>query len=866
MSEPSSGSFVRKLAVLGITCSAAILGGQGPPSDVTPLQLIVASSAEQAEQLRTQVAGGADFAAVAREKSIDPTGRDGGHLGKLSVASLRPELRDALQGVRPGQVTAVVRIPTGYAILRVVPDSEAPPSVDASPSRTLAASATGATRDALPVAGLVEADLVFQSAPGKPEGWAEDPRQICRIRTDSMSAMLQRLEGIVSRSSSAADASGATPAEVFQARYALAQLYAYAGNLEKAVAWWREARKTAETDVPDARAMMTETLGVALLHKSEMDNGIYRTPGDMCLFPPRAARAVAQPAGAEDALGHLAAYLSDKPDDLEVKWLFNLASMLLGRYPKGVPERLLIPPAMFASSPDARIGRFVDVAPAAGLKVFSMAGGAVVDDFRGNGLLDVVTSSMDACEPLHVFRNNGDGTFTERSAQAGVSDQLGGLNLIQGDYNNDGCMDLLVLRGGWEFPMRKSLLRNNCDGTFTDVTKQSAVGFTATSTQTAAWADIDNDGFLDLFVGNEDGPNQLFRNKGDGTFEDIAVRAGVDAPIFTKAVVAADYDNDGYVDFYLSNFQGNNLLYHNNHNRTFTEVGRQAGVQAPWRSFAAWFFDYDNDGWPDLFVNSYYFSLEETMRSYLGMPHGGETSKLYRNLGDGTFRDVTAEAGLDKVWMPMAANFGDADGDGYLDMYLGMGNPSFATLLPHELLLNKGGKRFVNATAASGTGELHKGHGIAFADLDRDGDEDIVAEIGGAVPADRHALRLFENPGNRNDWINVRLIGVKSNRAAIGARISVAVESDADGARATRVLHRTVGSGGSFGANPMEQHIGLGPSARIASLDVWWPATNSRQHFANVPKNQFVEISEFAADYRRVARKPVTLGGAARGK
>jgi hypothetical protein len=443
------------------------------------------------------------------------------------------------------------------------------------------------------------------------------------------------------------------------------------------------------------------------------------------------------------------------------------------------------------------------------------------------------------------------------------------LNLIQGDYNNDGCMDLLVLRGGWEFPMRKSLLRNNCDGTFTDVTKQSGVGFTATSTQTAAWADIDNDGFLDLFVGNEDGPNQLFRNKGDGTFEEIAARAGVDAPIFTKAVVAADYDNDGYVDFYLSNFQGNNLLYHNNHDRTFTEVGKQAGVQAPWRSFAAWFFDYDNDGWPDLFVNSYYFSLDETMRSYLGMPHGGETSKLYRNLHNGTFADVTADAGLDKVWMPMAANFGDADGDGYLDMYLGMGNPSFATLLPHELLLNKGGKRFVSATAASGTGELHKGHGIAFADLDRDGDEDIVAEIGGAVPADRHALRLFENPGNGNDWINVRLIGVKSNRAAIGARLSVTVESKGDDGLASRVLHRTIGSGGSFGGNPMEQNIGLGGlgrGARITALDVWWPATNTRQHFTNVAKNQFLEITEFAADYRRVTRKPVTLGGAARRK
>jgi hypothetical protein len=866
MSAPFSASSVLRLVFVAIVCSAAILAGQGPPSDLTSLQIIVVSSAEEAEQLRSQIAAGADFADVARRKSVDPTAREGGHLGKLSVASLRPELRDALQGIKPGQLTAVIRIPTGFAVLRVAPDSESPGSVDSTPSRTLAASATGSTRDTLPVAGLVEADLVFQSFPGKPEGWAEDPQQICRIRTDSTSAMLQRLEGIVGRSGSDAGASGASREEVFQAKYALAQLYAYVGNMDKALAWWRDAEKTAEAEVTDARTMMSETLGIALLHKSEMDNGIYRTPGDMCLFPPRTSRAVAQKGGADEALSHFTTYLTSKPDDLEVKWLYNLTSMLLGKYPAGVPQKFLIRPPAFDAPAQAQIGRFVDVATAAGIKVFSMAGGAIVDDFRGNGLLDVITSSMDACEPLHVFRNQGDGTWVERSVEAGVSDQVGGLNIIQADYNNDGCMDLLVLRGGWEFPMRRSLLRNNCDGTFTDVTKASGAGFKATSTQTAAWADIDNDGYLDLFVGNEDGPNQLYRNKGDGTFEDISVRAGIDAPIFTKAVVAADYDNDGYVDFYLSNFQGNNLLYHNNRNRTFTEVGKQAGVQAPWRSFAAWFFDYDNDGWPDIFVNSYYFSLEEAMRSYLGMPHGGETSKLYRNLRNGTFQDVTAEAGLDKVWMPMAANFGDADNDGYLDMYIGMGNPSFATLLPHELLLNRGGKKFVNATAASGTGELHKGHGIAFADLDRDGDEDIVAEVGGAVPADRHALRLFENPGNGNDWINLRLIGVKSNRAAIGARIAVAVESGLKQERTTHVLHRTVGSGGSFGANPMEQHIGLGPSAQITAIDIWWPATNTRQHFANVAKNQFLEITEFATDYRRVTRKAVALGGAARAR
>ena len=157
-----------------------------------------------------------------------------------------------------------------------------------------------------------------------------------------------------------------------------------------------------------------------------------------------------------------------------------------------------------------------------------------------------------------------------------------------------------MLRGGWEAANRKSLLRNNCDGTFTDVTDASGLGKTVTSTQTAVWADIDNDGYLDLFIGNENAPSQLFRNRGDGTFEDISHSAGIDKTAFTKGLAAADYDNDGFVDFYVSNVTGANFLYHNNRDRTFTEIGRQAGVQAPYFSFATWFFDYD-DGWRAIF-------------------------------------------------------------------------------------------------------------------------------------------------------------------------------------------------------------------------------------------------------------------------
>ena len=153
---------------------------------------------------------------------------------------------------------------------------------------------------------------------------------------------------------------------------------------------------------------------------------------------------------------------------------------------------------------------------------FSSAGGVIVDDFDNDGQLEILTSNFDSCGQMKLFQRGPNGTFVDQAAHAGLSQQLGGLNLLQTDYNNDGCKDVLVLRGGWELAQRKSLLRNNCDGTFTDVTFASGLARPATSTQTAAWTDIDNDGLVDLFVGNEDAPSQLFRNRGDGTFEDIA--------------------------------------------------------------------------------------------------------------------------------------------------------------------------------------------------------------------------------------------------------------------------------------------------------------------------------------------------------
>jgi tetratricopeptide (TPR) repeat protein len=837
----------------------AVLASLAPVFAATVvLRLVVVDSADEAARIQTQLKTGADFAAIAREKSTDATAVDGGLLGQVDPATLRPELRDALQGLHPGDLSPIVKLPSGYALLKVLPDAEMANADAVNRARQASITAAGSVHFTPDLDGQQEALAAWTQIP-KPPGWDQDLQAICEIHTRAYDTAMERTTRLLDPNDPHGLAhTNASPYDWIEARFVKGQLHAFLGEMPQAIAQWEAAYQYAQSNLPRMLPVLEEALGIGYLHQSEMENDIYHAPGDRCLLPMRPGLRYAHTASSEKAIQHFLKYLADTPGDIEVKWLLNVAEMTLGNYPDGVPPKYLIAPSIFAST--QAVPHFTDVAPAAGLNLFAMSSGVLVDDFDNDGLLDVATSSLQSCFPMHFFHNNGDGTFSDRTAAAGLSAQLGGLNLVETDYNNDGCPDIFVLRGAWEkLPQRNSLLRNNCDGTFTDVTAQSGLAAPAGNSQSAAWADINNDGLLDLFVVNEHGPSRLFLNKGDGTFQDISHAAGIDRSEFSKGVAAIDYDGDGYVDFYVSNINNApNFLYHNNHDGTFTDVSVQAGVMGTGRSFATWFFDYDNDGWPDLFVTSYYMSVEETMRTYLGLPHNGGTLKLYKNLGDGTFRDVTKETGLDRVFMPMGANFGDIDNDGYLDIYLGTGSPSYASLVPNVMLRNNEGKSFSDVTAASGTGELHKGHGIAFADLDNDGDEDILTSIGGATPGDSHTFRLFENPGNGNDWIVVRLVGVKTNRAAIGARIELTVRNEG---RTVRSINRWVGSQSSFGGSPLRQHIGLGKSAEILKIAVHWPVSATVQTFANVDKNQFIEIKELAPQYTKQSYRPYRLGG-----
>jgi len=855
----------RMAGALAVAVVAAVLAwqftaaAQAPPADrEVTFRLIVTSSETAARDVAERLRRGADAGAIAAAESIDPTAARGGLIGPVVLSELRAELRDALAALTPGATSGVVRLPIGFGVVQLAEPRANRPRLRSTEIAGIAAS--GAVQPTVSVDGFAEANTILQEAPKASDDWNMHPQQICEVRRSSMTEMIASMTELTASMKAPGASPAPDPVDVIQADVILGQIYAYDGRMAETIARFEQAYPGAVKNFPEALAQLEEMLGVAHLHKAEMDSGAYRVPGDRCLLSPKPA-ALADPRGARTAIDYFTKALARRPGDGEVTWLLNLAHMAAGSYPAGVPAAALIPPTAFQSADS--IGHFTDVAPALGIDSFSSAGGVVVDDFDNDGTLEILTSNFDSCGAMQLFRRGPDRRFHDQAARAGLTGELGGLNLLQADYDNDGCKDVLVLRGGWEQPQRKSLLRNNCDGTFNDVTAASGLASPATSTQTAAWADIDNDGFLDLFVGNENRPSQLFRNTGKGTFEDIAPAAGVARAAFTKGVAAADYDRDGDVDFYLSNLGGGNFLYRNNGNRTFTEVSEQAGAPGPERGFPTWFFDYDNDGWDDLLVSSYFLSVDETARRYLRRPPNAGTMKLYRNLGNGTFADVTAQVSLDRVYMPMGSNFGDVDNDGYPDIYLGTGSPSYAATVGAVLLHNRQGRSFSDVTVSSGTGELHKGHGVAFADIDGDGDLDIVFKVGGATPGDAHAFRLFANPGHGRDWLGLDLVGTRTNRAAIGARISVTVR-DAGGA--ARTVHRTVNSGGSFGASPLQQHIGLGTSLRRAGssdpadgrvdVEIAWPASRTTQRFTNVPKNRILRVREGDDRYTEVKRAP----------
>jgi hypothetical protein len=681
------------------------------------------------------------------------------------------------------------------------------------------------------------------------------------------SAMVSAMEALPPRQ---------TEREALLFRLALAEQRLYAGRLDEAIrdleslrsdlVAYQQTASPADQAPPTFEYSILDFLAIAYFRSGERKNCIDGVGPVACLVPVPSEGISADVEGAVLAARVYGELLELDPTSIGVRWMLNLSHMMAGTYPAEVPVAWRIPPEVFDS--EYQIGRFQEVAGVLGVNEVGHVGGAVMDDFDGDGLLDLMATSWQLRDPIRFHRNRGDGTFEHRTGSAGLEGLWGGGNLVQADYDNDGALDVFVMRGGWLADGQpNSLLKNRGDGTFEDVTEAAGLLMPTYPTQTATWLDFDGDGLLDLFVGNETfgvtpHPSQLFANLGDGTFRDVAPEVGAAVVGIVKGVASGDYDNDGRPDLYVSRTGAPNVLLRNEGVGSdgawhFSDRTDHAGVGEPVDAFPTWFWDYDNDGWLDIYVAGYRTNFGDVAAEYLGLPHTSEPPRLYRNRTDGTFEDVTERVHLDRIQFSMGSNFGDLDNDGWLDLYLGTGDAYFQALMPNRMFRNDRGQGFQDVTTSGGFGLIEKGHGVAFGDIDHDGDQDVFAAMGGAYEGDLGRNVLFENPGHGNHWVSLRLVGQDSNRSAIGARVSV--EFDDGGLR--RVLHRTVTSGSSFGGNPLRLDIGLGAAIGAVSVTVSWPTSGVVDVIDGVTPDAEYRIDEGSGRVEVVQRGPFVLGG-----
>lgn len=628
-------------------------------------------------------------------------------------------------------------------------------------------------------------------------------------------------------------------------------------------------------NIHDENRELYEMLGITFLRKAEQENCIENHSEESCIMPIQGKGIHTKTEGSSNAIGVYQKILKSYPNDLQSRWLLNVAYMTLGRYPDDVPTKWLIPD--LASKKTTDFSRFRNVATGLGLDIDKLAGGVIAEDFDNDGFIDLMVSSWGMLDQIRFFKNKGDGTFSEQTEASGLKGVTGGLNLTQGDFNNDGFVDFAILRGGWKYRpewgiLPNSLIQNNGNGTFTDVTIAAGM-YSVRPCKTAVWLDFNADGWLDLFVGNEsiEGksrfPCELFANNGDGTFTDIAPKIGMDVVIYSKGVSSADINKDGLPDIYISSLTSANHLYVNRGGSSledwrFEEIGAKAGVQNPIHSFPSWFYDYNNDGWEDIFVfpfdiTAYKKQGGEVAADYLSLPFKAELPAIYQNNGDETFTNVTKEMGLEKALHTMGCNYGDLDNDGFLDFYLATGAPDYRAIVPNRMFRNREGKAFDDVTIAGNFGHLQKGHGVAFADLDNDGDQDVYVVMGGSFSGDNAQNALFENPGNENKWITIQLEGTKSNRSAIGSKIIVSVTTSKG---EKRKIYNTVSDGASFGCNSLQQEMGLGDAASIDNVEVIWangsPAATA---YGALEMNQKVKIIEGNSSVEVIPLQNLTL-------
>ncbi|HYV95803.1 MAG TPA: CRTAC1 family protein [Chitinophagales bacterium] len=643
-----------------------------------------------------------------------------------------------------------------------------------------------------------------------------------------------------------------------QLQFNLACEYLYAGKSQKAIDLLEALEKDSafvnhsKTLIKEGKTTRYDSLeswiALGYLRLGEQLNCINNHSAESCIFPISGGgiHQIKQPV--EEAIKRYLVILKENPKDYISQWCLNVAVQAYGSVPDYVPKNLLIDSSLLKSDYD--IGKFHDVAMQAGVTNTDLAGGIIADDFDNDGYIDIMSSTIALEGQIKFFHNNGDGTFSDRTKEAGLIGETEGLNLSPCDYNNDGNLDFTINRGAWKgkngrFPL--SLLRNNGNATFTDVTIEAKL-LRFYPTQTVEWSDFNCDGFLDLFIGNESGyTSELYVNNKNETFTNVSKQCGIDFKGFVKGANWGDYNNDGFPDLYVSEFgHANHLFKNNGPNKngvcTFTDVAKQAGVENPIWSFPCWWFDYNNDGWQDLFVSAYRLNVSlNSCNEYLGLPMDSSLMMcMYRNNGDGTFTNVRNENHLGYETFTMGCNYGDLDNDGWLDFYLGIGAPDLRAIFPKRMFRNNEGKFFQDVTFGGGLGQIQKGHAVAFADFDMDGDQDVYSDIGGFFAGDVYQNALYENPGHSNNWIYLRLTGITSNRFGVGAKVKLTFD---DGEK-LRTTYNVISKGASFGGNPIMLQAGVGKATVIKEIEITWPGKNEKQVFENVAVNKMYRVTE----------------------
>jgi hypothetical protein len=510
-----------------------------------------------------------------------------------------------------------------------------------------------------------------------------------------------------------------------------------------------------------------------------------------------------------------------------------------------LPERFLFP---LAEPKHNNLDlEFKDIAPEFGVNRFDGNGTCAWGDIDSDGDLDLLLAGSGTF--MAAYRNDG-GKFKETTTDMGLSKVPSGYSLNLVDYDNDGRLDLYIAYNGWNGPMPNRLYRNT-GGRFEDVSDKSGSADPG-SGFISLWGDLDNDGLLDFAVANgvlkEGSLPQIYRNNGDGTFTNMTKAAGIVEPPTHGAIGIAlgDYDRDGDLDLLINGLNNSpNRLYRNDGKWKFTEVTKAAGLlQPPHNGFVCFFFDYNNDGWPDVLTTSLapWPVVVEGMRKGYSVPSPqaihADAVRLFKNNGNGTFTDVTFES---KLYLPMGvmgAGVADLDNDGFLDIYFGTGDPQLTRLEPNRLFRNNGDGTFVDVTSYVGFARPgNKGHGVAFVDIDDDGDLDIYAQLGGHYQGDHAYNAFYRNlKGNRNHWFEIELQGVKSNRYAIGAQVTIKAGA--------QIFFREVKGSEGFGAtSPYRVHFGLGKVAKIDTMEIRWPS-GLKQTLDNIPTNQIMRVKE----------------------